>query len=87
MMSILKMNPIVLPSLCLGVCIGATLCSFYIASRTDVDCKDMYIGIGSVTILVAGVMSHVVWKQFQNQHGYVRVHQHEVEDCKNESIV
>jgi hypothetical protein len=80
------MNPVVLPSLCLGVCIGATLCSFYIASRTDVcksdvGCKDIYINIGSVAILVAGVMSHVVWKQFQNRHGYVRVHQEE--DAEN----
>ncbi len=75
------MNPVVLPSLCLGACIGATLCSFYIASRTDVEWKDIYIHIGSVAILVAGVMSHVVWKQFQNRHGYVRVH-HE-EDAEN----
>jgi hypothetical protein len=79
------MNPVVLPSLCLGACIGATLCSFYIASRTDVECKDMYIGIGSAAILVAGVLSHVVWKRFQTAHGYVRVHQ--VEEYKNESIV
>jgi hypothetical protein len=92
MMSILKMNPVVLPSLCLGACIGATLCSFYIASRSDVcksdvGCKDIYINIGSVAILVAGVLSHVVWKRFQNRHGYVRVHQHQDEECKNDSIV
>lgn len=85
------MNPVIIPSLCLGACIGATLCSFYIASRTDVGCetdvgcKDIYINIGSAAILVAGVLSHVVWKKFQNRHGYVRVHQEE--ECKNESIV
>lgn len=91
MMSILKMNPVVVPSLCLGACIGITLCSFYIASKTDVDCefdvgcKDIYINIGSAAILVAGVLSHVVWKLFQVPHGYVRVHQ--IEECKNDSIV
>jgi hypothetical protein len=57
------MQPVVLPSFFLGLCVGATLCSFYIGSTVVVD-RDIYINIGSGSIILAGVASHYLYKAF-----------------------
>ncbi len=57
------MKPVVLPSFFLGLCIGTTLCSFYMGSKSDEN-RDIYINIGSGSILLAGVASNYLYKAF-----------------------
>ena len=58
------MESLVLSSALLGVCIGTSLCSFWMAGHESA-LQDVFIGVASVAILLAGVLGSVTvhaWK-------------------------
>ena len=50
-------------SAAVGMCIGTSLCCFWFASVQE--SKDVFLGVGSAAILVAGIFTSHVSKSYQ----------------------
>jgi hypothetical protein len=53
------MDSLIIVSAAVGMCIGTSLCCFWFSAETQ-GCRDLFLGVGSFALLIAGICtSHV----------------------------